>query len=255
MRLLNVSGMKPHQQGLLLTILGVLVLTPDALLLRMAQADSWTLVFWRSTLGATALLGFCWITDLRSRVWPGLLDWVSSLFTAVSAVLFVFAIMLTSVANALVILASMPFWAAFFSRIFLGQGMSNRTWASMMLALIGILIVFSDQLTAQINMGDWCALFSAMTMAGLFVWIKAHPSVNTTRSAGFGLLLSALTALVLGAEVLPSGGDIQWWALILNGAVIQPLATALIIRGPRLILPAEVGLIMLLETAISPLWV
>ena len=41
-----------HQKGLLLTTLGVLVLTPDSLLVRLADIEPFTLLVWRGGLQA-----------------------------------------------------------------------------------------------------------------------------------------------------------------------------------------------------------
>ena len=40
-------GLSEHAKGLLIVATGVLILTPDALLLRLIEADPWTLLFWR----------------------------------------------------------------------------------------------------------------------------------------------------------------------------------------------------------------
>ncbi|MCK5914318.1 MAG: hypothetical protein KAG12_10585, partial [Desulfuromusa sp.] len=39
-----------HRKGLLLTFIGVLILSPDALLVRLIQTEIWTLLFWRCLL-------------------------------------------------------------------------------------------------------------------------------------------------------------------------------------------------------------
>ena len=44
-----------HAKGLVITAAGVLVLTPDSLLIRLITADQWTLLFWRGTLMALGL--------------------------------------------------------------------------------------------------------------------------------------------------------------------------------------------------------
>ena len=42
-----------HAKGLIITALGVLIISPDGLLTRLIQVDHWTLIFWR-----TLFLGF-----------------------------------------------------------------------------------------------------------------------------------------------------------------------------------------------------
>jgi len=48
-----------HFKGLLITILGVVILSPDALLVRLANTNSWTILFWRGlffALGITLVI-------------------------------------------------------------------------------------------------------------------------------------------------------------------------------------------------------
>ena len=41
-----------HTKGLLITITAVLILSPDALMVRLISCDIWTLLFWRCLLTA-----------------------------------------------------------------------------------------------------------------------------------------------------------------------------------------------------------
>ena len=57
-----MSQLNSHQRGLLMTIFGVLVLTPDALMLRLIEADLWTTLFWRSLFMTASLFAInAWI--------------------------------------------------------------------------------------------------------------------------------------------------------------------------------------------------
>ena len=47
-------NMSDHLKGLLITTLGVLILSPDALLIRLLHADTWTVIFWRGIALASA---------------------------------------------------------------------------------------------------------------------------------------------------------------------------------------------------------
>ena len=42
--------MSPAAKGIVLVSLGVLILSPDALLIRLIDVDPWTLTFWRGLL-------------------------------------------------------------------------------------------------------------------------------------------------------------------------------------------------------------
>ena len=111
-----------YLKGLLLTALGVLVLSFDALLIRLINAESFSLLFWRGLLMSLVVSLWC-----RYR-YPGqpLLykDWTSirsGLFYALSAICFVNAINNTSVANVLVIISVQPLFSALIARVFIGE--------------------------------------------------------------------------------------------------------------------------------------
>ena len=89
----NKSLMSEHLKGLLITLLGVVVLSPDALLVRMISTGEWTLLFWRGILffiGITALIvifyGRDTVQQYRSIGKRGLL--ISVIFS-MSTILFV----------------------------------------------------------------------------------------------------------------------------------------------------------------------
>ncbi len=68
-----------------------------------------------------------------------------------------------------------------------------------------------------------------------------------------GGLVAAAIALPLADPLSPQGIDIFWIGLL--GLVVIPIAFGLITTGPRYLPAPEVGLIMLLETVLGPIWV
>ena len=80
-----------HIKGLAITTLGVLVLTPDSLLVRLIAIDTWTMVFWRGVLMLVALVQVAIGIVLVSLALPPLLQvfhlWFSSLYIGVLLVL------------------------------------------------------------------------------------------------------------------------------------------------------------------------
>ncbi len=50
-----LEALKGQQQGRLITLLGVIVLSFDTLLVRLIDSSEWTLIFWRGFLPAVML--------------------------------------------------------------------------------------------------------------------------------------------------------------------------------------------------------
>ena len=253
-----MSQLNSHQRGLLMTIFGVLVLTPDALMLRLIEAELWTTLFWRSLFMTASLFAInAWIERrnplyaLRDLFKDGL--FCALLFTG-SNICFVISITHTMVANTLVILAAMPFMAAILTVILIRRKLPSRTWLTILLAMAGIVIVFWGRLGGGSIFGDTFAMLAALFMASALVAISYNPRINSVSAIGLGSLLAAAISYFMGAElVTPSVND--FLILGLNGGLILPVAMGLITFGPKLISAAEVSLIMLLETALGPLWV
>ena len=106
-----------YMKGFLLTALGVIVLSFDALLIRFIEVHSFSLLFWRGLL--LSLMVFIWCRLRHSSQPLFRLDAPSlrsALLFFISSACFVSAINLTSVANVLVIISAQPLFAALLAR-------------------------------------------------------------------------------------------------------------------------------------------
>lgn len=246
--------LKPTERGLLLAICGVVLLSPDALLLRLAETERHNLMFWRCLFAA---IGFYLLYRLtRKPITPSSKktkhDWVMALLYAANSYCFVSAISLTSVANALLIMSAGPLFAAMLSAIFLNEKAALRTWLAALMASLGIGIIVSGSELDSHMQGDLLALISALCLAAIFVRSRGLQSQSETAMAS-GCLMVALV-------VLPWANPWQletmsYVYLILLGLVIVPVSFFLLTRAPHYIPAAEVSLIMLLEAILAPLWV
>ena len=68
-----------------------------------------------------------------------------------------------------------------------------------------------------------------------------------------GVIYAAMAVVVGGVPDMPTGMQTLW--IVIMGFVVTTPATALLALGPRYISSPEVGLIVLLETVLGPLWV
>ncbi len=243
-----------YLKGFLLTSLGVLVLSFDALLIRLIQVEPFSLLFWRGLLLSLMVALWC-----RYR-YPGqplfYRDWAyirSALFYSICSILFVAAIHHTSVANVLVIISAQPLFAAIIARLFIGERSAPITWVAIVISMLGIGWVMKDSWSSPNLKGDLMALFCGIALAAKFVNDRAVKHRNMTPALIFSGLLVSLISLFFDSPLALTGTD--WgWMLVLCVIVI-PTAFILITIGPTLILAAEVGMLMLLETACGPLLV
>jgi drug/metabolite transporter (DMT)-like permease len=258
----EAEAARSYRIGLLMTLIGVLVITPDALFVRLIGSDPWTMVFWRGVLVPTAFLIFLWlrfgpamIRDSLRQAGPVGLG-VALCYTG-TTIGFMGALHGTTVANTLVILAASPFFAAVLSRVFLGEAIPVQTWAAIAAAFVGIATVVSEGLlkpsaTADPG-GDLMALFAALMLATSFVLIRSRRHVNMVPATAMGGYLGALVAFPLAT---PLAIDMDQAMLLgVLCLIILPISFGLIAIAPRRVPAPEVGLLLLLETVLGPVWV
>lgn len=259
------AAAKDYRLGFGLTFLGVMLITPDALIIRLIDADPWTLVFWRGILISSVFMLFMSVrfgptavlSGLRDSGWPG---FAASLCNTATAIGFMLALSLTSVANTLVLLAASPLFAALMSWIFLKERVPLATWLAILTGIAGIGIVVSEGIAGHGagegsgNLtGDLIALMSSMTLAAMFVVVRRRKDINMVPNMALGGYLAALIALPFAAPFALSAD--QAYLVVFLCAFLLPLAFGLIIIGPRRLPAAEVSLLMLLETVLGPIWV
>jgi drug/metabolite transporter (DMT)-like permease len=237
--------------------IGVLAISPDALVIRLVKLDPLAIAFWRSLLMSVGFLGVALVlyrgkTKARFRSMGGLGLAVAG-FSALSGVLFVTAVTHGTVSNTLVILAASPVFAAVLSSVFLGDRISPVTWAASLLIVCGVAAIVRGSLGGSGLEGDLAALVASLSTAGMLVVLRHHPRADPVPGLALGGLAAALAVAPGVNRFLPSLHDFV--LLMVLGLVLLPIAIGLITRGPSYIPAPEVGLMMLLETILGPLWV
>ena len=248
--------MTDQRRGLIITLLGVLFVVPDALFVRLIEAAPLTVAFWRVTLvGAAIGLGTLVLhgtAPFRAVAATGLNGAVYLLGVGGSGVLFVLAVSLTSVANVVFIIASLPVFAALFSRLALAEPITRRMALTIAAVVPGLAIIAygSGETQGATLAGDLLALsVSALFAAGLTAARRAR-AVSMVPAVAVGYLLAGLAVLPWAAPLsVPAA---QVWLVALYAGFIA-LSSVLLAIGPRYITSAEVGLLILLESVLAPI--
>ncbi|MDJ0608551.1 MAG: DMT family transporter [Kiloniellales bacterium] len=245
-------------KGLAIVSLGVLLITPDTLLVRLAAMEPWSLLVWRSflvALGLFLLIALIWRRRAPAAILSiGRTGGVITLFYAAVNVLFVLALANTTVANVLIIVSAAPFFAALTSRIFLGEAIAGHTWIAILAALGGIAILTSDNLGSGALLGDLLALACAIMFGCKFTLVRHAREINMIPAAALSGLVSGGIALAAGPVVVLPSQD-QLAVLVIMALVLLPVGIALMTIGPRYLPAPEVSLLILLEAVLGPIWV
>lgn len=246
-----------HAKGLTLGVLGVLLLSPDTLIIRLVDADPWTFIAWR---GGLMMVGMFLILSLRfgyrlfSRTFAiGWLGVLIAILFALNNVFFQLSVQSTSVANTLVIIATAPLFAALFSVLFLRERVPMRTWIAIVVSAGGVALVFIGDIGGGSMFGNVAALISAVGLGVHFVLVRLGRPVDMSPAiAVAGLFIMAIGMFMATDLYLDPR---QFGLIAILGVVLLPLSFALLTRAPNHIPAAEVSLIILLETILGPLWV
>jgi drug/metabolite transporter (DMT)-like permease len=251
--------MTDQAKGLLITAFGVLMIVPDSLLIRLISMDTPSVVFWRSLLTGSAVLaglfmiyGFGAVERTRAIGRYGL---AYAGLMIISAIFFVLSIRLTSVANTVFILATMPVFAAIFSRVWLGERISRRMVFTMLAVMTGIAVIAFGSTKSETSslLGDFIALCVAMAFGLAMTVARRAKGVSMIPAIPISFLGSAALVFPFADPFTFTGFDPVYVALL--GGVFIPLSMTCLAIGPRFITSAEVALMILLESVLAPLLV
>lgn len=251
-------------KGLMTAVAGVLILSPDTLLVRLLDLPQWSLQFYRGvgmclciTLGMAFIYRGRTLAAFRAIGRPGLL---TAMCFAIATLLFLNALYLTTVANTLAIISTAPIFGAVLSRIFLKESLPLRTWLAAVGCTLSVAIIVAGDLlhqdAQQLGMapllGDAAALAQAVFLAMSFVLVRSRKEVNMAPCMALSGFIVAMIALPLagGAFAVPVEKLPYLLTLIM---IVLPVSFFFLMLAPRWVPAPEVNMIMLLEMVLGPL--
>ena len=247
--------------GVVLVSAASILWSTAGLFVRLIDADGpldlWTMLTWRALFAALSLFLVIALQhrgrtprEIRAIGWPGI---AAVPVAAISMVSYIAALKLTTVANVLVIYATVPFLAALLAYLWIGEQVQRRVLAASAVALVGILIMAGSATRPQDIAGNALAFLMTLTFAGLVVMARRYPSLGMAPINALGSVLCALSCWPLMTGATPTA--YQLVVLALFGATNTALAFMLFLIGGRHIPSSEAGLIGMLDVVLGPFWV
>jgi drug/metabolite transporter (DMT)-like permease len=232
--------------------------TGGVLLRHVSISDGWEIVFWRSLfmVPCVALFLLCFYRQrtLRSVLeigWPG---WAAAACLASQFFFFILSVQLTTVAEALTILSTAPFFAAILGGLVLRETIPVRTMAAMTAAFAGIATLLIGAPGSGSLLGNVIALGVPVAFAVQVVLLRyAGTTAETLPTVLIAGLMALVVAFPLSLPLTATNSDLLVIAVM---AVFQiALGCVLMMLAVPHLTAAEVALLALLEPALGPCWV
>ena len=147
-----------------------------------------------------------------------------------------------------------PFLAALAGWFVLRERVPLRTWITMAVAFIGIIVMFGGAVDAGQLVGNLMALgVSVCFAAQLMVLRKFHATVDMLPQVLIAGLWTLVPAWLFAGSFAATGADLA--VLCLMGCVQLGIGCLLATAASRALSATELGLLALLEPILGPLWV
>ena len=249
---------RDYLKGFLLVFASTVLFSLSGVFVRLLTApDPWRISFYRAGSMSIAVLAFL-VTLYGRQTWHrfAALDrralLAVSLFFALGSTLYILAVSRTSVANVSCLTATAPVFAAVLAWLLVGERSSGGAWVATGVALLGIYVIFRDQIGAGDQFGNIVALVVAFSFAGQTVSLRKYRSADLLPAICIGGLMVCTAMPLLGDKLAV---DLHDLLLILAMGVVQlAVPIVLYVRAARYVPAMSMTLISLLDVVFNPLW-
>ncbi len=252
-----MNNLTNQQKGSLLAFVAVMLITPDSLLIRLSDIETWGMLFYRGAIPfvvvLVGLLIFYNKNFLNALFNVGTTGIFYTISFAICNITFIVSIQNTNVANTLVMVALAPMLSAILGGIFLKEIPDKKTWLAILITFFSAIYIFYDSIQLGNFFGDLMGLVTATGLAVNAVLVRSAKDRDLLPSAVLGKLCVAIFAFFFVDSFDLVGNDMIYVPLMCILCVAIPFV--LVTIAPRFIPAEEVNLFFLLETIIGPIWV
>ena len=252
-----MNKLSNQKKGSLLAFIAVMLITPDSILIRLSNIETWGMLFYRGAIPfVVVLVGliFFYKNNLLKALinigYPGIFYVISF---SICNITFIISIQNTNVANTLVMIAMAPMLSAILGSIFLKEVPDSKTWIAIIITLIAVTYIFHDSIEMGNFYGDLFGIITAFGLACNAVIARYAKNRDLVPSAVIGKLCVAVFAFFFVDTFALVDTDLIFVPLMCVMCVAIPFV--LVTIAPRFIPAEEVNLFFLLETIIGPFWV
>jgi drug/metabolite transporter (DMT)-like permease len=255
---LTLAEQKQHRVGVAYVALSALAWSSSGIFVRLIHADLMTILFCRGIVSGCGVFAlFLYIERRRafriigSMRGPSL---AATLFSTAAMISGIGSIYYTSVADAMVIYATVPFVTAGVAYVFIKERPSVTTMVASSVALLGVIVMLTGESGGGGSwLGKGLAAIMTLMVAGLAVVMRQHRNVPMLPAMAASAWLCSFVTFWFASPGSVSAGDIG--LIIAFGLVQNAMGLSLYTFGSRLIPAADASLLTALEVPLTPLWV
>ena len=243
--------------GPILIFMGALSLSFGGIIVKSFDgATLWQILFWRSLFFSLTVLTFLIISYRKKTISAfrksGLPGFFGGIILSFGFCGYVFAMYNTTVANTNFIISLQILFLAIFGYFFLKEKISTITLTSIVLAISGVFLMVGNSLSPGELSGNLAAFTMPITFAVLIMIVRKFPTVDMVPAQFVAGISSCLIGFLLSNKLMISSHDI--FLGFLAGFFQVGFGFIFITIGARSTPSAMVGVIMLSESVLGPIW-
>lgn len=220
---------------------------------RLVPLDVWTVLFWRGIFGGVFIAAFFvmerglgTIEAVRSIGRPGLA--VAALST-VATIAFIHALRIGSVADVMVIAATLPFVTALLAWAWFGERERWTTLAASIAAFAGIALMFGWSTAPRSLGGDALAFVMPLAIGAMMVIIRQYRATSMLPAVALSAFLCSLAVLPFATPSAAHGINLVYLGLF--GTLQFGLGLLTLTLGTRFVSATRAALIANIETPLG----
>ena len=243
--------------GPALVFLGAVFLSFGGLIIKSFEGSTlWQILFWRQVFFVLIVSFFLLIT-YKKKIFIALYDsglpgFFGGIVLGLGFSAYVFAMYNTTVANTNFIIQTQAIFLAIFGYFFLKEKISKITLASIVLAISGILLMVGSSLSPGELTGNIVAFVMPVSFAILIIIVRKYPKVDMVPMQLFAGIVAMFVGYFISVKINISTHDIL--LAFIAGFFQVGLGFIFITIGAKKTLSAMVGILMMTEAVLGPLW-
>ena len=243
--------------GPFLVFLGAVSLSFGGLIVKSFEGSTlWQILFWRSVFFIVVVSIFLLITYKKKVISAfynsGLPGLIGGIILSIGFVSYVYAMYETTVANTNFIIQTQTLFLAIFGYIFLKEKVSKLTMFCILIAISGIFLMLGNTVSQGQMTGNLVAFLMPISFAVLILIVRKFPEVDMIPLQLVAGLFAMVVGFLMSPTIFVSLKDIFFG--FLAGFFQLGFGFIFITIGARSTPSAFVGIIMLTEAVLGPLW-